>query len=113
MGWVRSIRRTSQVPDAPGGADVVARAIASRGRERFGGEELAGAGGRGGRQVGMGRDRARLDAVSLAQVLDQCLRGRDLPRRRRLAIQVADQADADPVLVDVRAAGVPAMNPLL
>src|SRR5262245_46479042 len=62
--------------------------------------------------MGMSRDVAGLDVVPLAEVADQGLRRRDLPRRGRLPVQVADQADPDPVLVDVMAAGIPAVHAL-
>ena len=60
----------------------------------------------------MRRDLGRRDPVATAQILDQSLCGRDLPRRRRLLIQVAHEADPDPVLVHVVATGIPAMDAL-
>ena len=51
--------------------------------------------------------------IVLAEVGDERLGGGDLAGRRRLLIEVADQADADAVLVDVVGAGVAAMDALL
>src|SRR5262249_6761939 len=61
----------------------------------------------------MGGDVAGLDVVPLAEEADQGLGRRDLPRRGGLPVQVADQADPDPVFVDVVAAGIPAVHALL
>ena len=44
---------------------------------------------------------ARRDGVSLAEVGDQRLGRGDLARRRWLLVEIAHQADADPVFVDV------------
>src|SRR5262249_48094582 len=50
--------------------------------------------------------------VSGAQVGDQRLGGSDLAGRRGLFVQIADQADADSIFVDVVTAGVAAVNAL-
>ena len=76
-------------------------------------EVLAGANGRRGREMRVRRDPGRLDPIAPAQVGDERLRGGDLPGRGRLLIEIADEADADAVLVDVVAAGVAAMDALL
>ena len=79
----------------------------------FAGEVLAGADGLGGGEVGVGPHAARRDVVALAEVGDKRLGRGDLPRRRRLLVEVADQADADAVFVDVVGAGVAAVDALL
>ena len=53
------------------------------------------------------------DVVALAEVGDQGLGRGDLTRRRRLLVEIAHQADADPVFVDVVSAGVATVNTLL
>src|SRR6516225_7120332 len=61
------------------------------GENRFGGEELSGAdGGRGG-QVGVGRDVTAIDPVPLAEIDNQRLGGGNLSRRGRLPVQVPDK----------------------
>ena len=54
-----------------------------------------------------------VDLVALAEIGDQGLGRGDLPGGRRLLVEVADQADADAVFVDVVGAGVAAVDALL
>ncbi len=58
----------------------------------------------------MGFDVAAADAVTGAQIGDQRLGRGHLPRRRGLLVQVADEADADAVLVDLGVLGVAAVH---
>ena len=61
----------------------------------------------------MGLDPARGDGVTRAQISDQNLGGGHLARRRGLLVKVAHEADADPVLINFRALGIAAMDPVL
>ena len=51
--------------------------------------------------------------IARAQVGDQGFGRGDLPGRGRLLVQVADEADADAVLVDLRILGIAAVHPVL
>src|SRR5271166_4919039 len=64
-------------------------------------------------KVGMRVDPAAGNLVASAQVSEQNLRRGQLPGRGRLFIQVADEADADAVLVDIRVLGVATMDSVL
>ena len=57
--------------------------------------------------------RLRADGITRAEVGDQGLGRRDLPLRRRLLVEVADEADSDAILVDLGVLGIPAVNPML
>ena len=103
---------------APGRGDGEAgpgasETFADGGSKRPGREELAGADGRRGGEVGMRLDAGRLDGVTRAEVSDEGLGRGHLAGRGGFLVQVSHEADADAVLVDLRVLGVPAVDAVL
>src|SRR5208283_1143133 len=94
---------------AAGGCLVIASAGLG-GNKRLDGEMPARADGRSRREVRMGLDVAPGNAIARAQVSDQCLGRGDLPGCGGLLVQVADETDADAVLVDLRILGIAAVH---
>ena len=64
-------------------------------------------------QVVVGLDVVGGDRVAVAEVGDQGARRFDLPGGRRALVEVADQADPDPLIVDLGVLGVAAVGAAL